>query len=198
MSSNAHLQLVSPSPGQEEHSDDYLMALTAEGRTWAFTKLVSRHERAVRSLCALLLRDEAHARDVAQEVFLKVWERREKYRASGKFKVFVLTLARNLCHSAGRRRRVLGFLGLEEAPEASVATSHPVDVAVNAEAQLLLSRALQKLPENFRVPVALRYVDGLDYADIAKVIGRTESAARSRVHYGLKHLSELLPKEVVQ
>jgi len=172
------------------------MALVAEGREAAFGQLVQRHEGAVRSLCNLLLKDEQQARDVAQEVFLRVWRSRERYRPDGKLRVWLFTLARNLCHSASRRRRVLSFLGLEEAHESAAATEHPAELLLSAESGALVRRALQQLPEKFRLPLSLRFVEGLDYDAIAEIIGRTPSAARSRVHYGLKELQKLLPPEV--
>jgi RNA polymerase sigma-70 factor (ECF subfamily) len=56
---------------------------------------------------------------------------------------------------------------------------------------------MERLPEKFRVPLALRFVDEMPYEEIARVIGRTTSAARSRVFYGLKELALLLPTEVL-
>ena len=199
MRSNPRLHLLSESPeAREAPSDDYLMALAAEGRASAFTQIVARHEQSVRSLCRLLLRDESQARDHAQEVFLKAWEQRAKYQPNGKLRVWLLTLARNLCRSAARRRRVLSFLGLDEAPEAASASAHPLEVALEGERQTLVLAGLCKLPEKFRVPLSLRFVDGMEYDAIAEVIGRTPSAARSRIHYGLQKLEQLLPREIFQ
>jgi RNA polymerase sigma-70 factor (ECF subfamily) len=65
-----------------------------------------------------------------------------------------------------------------------------------ADRARLVQAALQKLPEHFRTPLALRFIEELDYEQIAAIIGRTPSAARSRVHYGLQKLAALLPPEV--
>jgi len=61
-----------------------------------------------------------------------------------------------------------------------------------------LRLALSQLDEKLRDALVLRYFNDLSYDEIAAVIGRTPSTARSRIFYGLKRLAELLPKESVQ
>lgn len=179
-------------------SDDALMALAAQDDQGAFVSLVRRYERRIRAFCRLLLRDEALAHDLAQEVFLKVWERRREYRPGGRMKEYLFTIARHHCQSAARKRAVRAWLGLEEVPEEQL-QQPPAGVEALSEAQTfaLVASALHRLPDKFRVPLALRFVEGMPYEEIAQVIGRTPSAARSRVFYGLKSLAALLPAEVL-
>jgi len=72
-----------------------------------------------------------------------------------------------------------------------------VEELEEAQTLALVSAALHRLPDKFRVPLALRFVEGMPYDEIAQVIGRTPSAARSRVFYGLKSLAALVPQEVL-
>lgn len=194
MSSAPHLRLVQPA---DEPADDLLMALAVGGDSTAYVRLVKRYERRIRSFCRLLLRDEAQARDVAQDVFLKAWEKRAAYRAGGRMKEYLFTIARHHCQSVLRKRAVRGWFGFDDVPEQelSVPPSGP-DAISAAQTQALVMRALHRLPEKFRVPLALRFVEGMPYEEVARVIGRTPSAARSRIFYGLKALAALLPPEV--
>jgi RNA polymerase sigma-70 factor, ECF subfamily len=177
-----------------EPSDDRLMAEAAAGRPSSFTQLVARHEARVRRFCLLLLKDPALADDVAQEVFLRLWEARARYRSEGRLRELLFTMARNGCRSAGRKAAIRSlFASLVGTPD----PEPPRDELAEAEEHALLRSALEKLPEQFRVPLVLRFVEELPYEEIARVIGRTPSAARSRVHYGLKALGELLPPEVM-
>jgi RNA polymerase sigma-70 factor (ECF subfamily) len=184
---------------RDEPADDVLMALAAGGDQAAFVRLVKRYERRIRSFCRLLLRDEAQARDVAQDVFLKAWERRAAYRPGGRMKEYLFTIARHHCHSVLRKRAVRAWFGFEHASEEELSVPPPGPDAIAAsQTETLVARALQRLPEKFRVPLALRFVEGMAYEEIAQVIGRTPSAARSRIFYGLKALAAILPPEAFQ
>lgn len=194
-----HLRLVDALPGSIP-SDDACMVAAAAGDARAFEALVARHEVALRRFCRTLVGDESSARDAAQETFLKLWASRERYRPEGKLKAFLFTLARNHCRSQIRRRAVLAWVGLSS----DASGSAPLDDQPSAPDQLaalqsqrLVTVALDRLPEKLRTPLVLRFVDGLPYEDIARVIGRTPSAARSRVHYGLIELKKRLPAEVL-
>ena len=179
-------------------SDDALMALAAQDNEGAYVTLVRRYERRIRAFCRLLLRDEVLAADVAQEVFLKVWEKRRDYRAGGRMKEYLFTIARHHCQSAARKRAVRAWLGLDEVPEEQLQRPHEgAQALVETQTFAMVAAALHRLPDKFRVPLALRFVEGMPYEEIAQVIGRTPSAARSRVFYGLKSLAALLPAEVL-
>ena len=174
--------------------DDALMLRAAAGDEAAYGVLVERYQRRLRGFCRVMLRDEVVAYDLAQDVFLKIWASRSKYRARGRFKEFLFIVARNTCRSYARKRAVYDLLGLSPGIELQANAAD----APEQEAQLRsIELALLRLPERFRVPLTLRFVEGLDYAQIARVIGRTESAARSRIFYGLKQLVALMPEEVL-
>jgi RNA polymerase sigma-70 factor, ECF subfamily len=198
----SHLRVVEPRSAAEagEPSDDYLMSLAAEGQQQAFATLVRRHEKKLRGFCELLLQDAAGARETAQEVFLKIWVQRGRYRPEGRFRELLFTIARNRCRSVHRRRRLLELVSMDSTPAVkerlpSEHMSTPEEME-RGERAALVRGALQKLPEKFRAPLALRFLEDMPYDEIARVIGRTESAARSRIHYGLKALEQLLPDEV--
>jgi RNA polymerase sigma-70 factor (ECF subfamily) len=174
------------------------MALAAQDNEAAYVTLVRRYERRIRAFCRLLLRDDILAADTAQEVFLKVWEKRRDYRPGGRMKEYLFTIARHHCQSAARKRSVRVWLGLDEVPEDQLQRPHDgAEAMEEAQTFAMVAAALHRLPDKFRVPLALRFVEGMPYEEIAQVIGRTPSAARSRVFYGLKSLAELLPAEVL-
>jgi len=200
MGEPAPLRLVKAAPTSAPGlSDDALMALAAQDNEGAYVTLVRRYERRIRAFCRLLLRDEVLAADVAQEVFLKVWEKRRDYRAGGRMKEYLFTIARHHCQSAARKRAVRAWLGLDEVPEEQLQRPHEgAEALAEAQTFAMVAAALHRLPDKFRVPLALRFVEGMPYEEIAQVIGRTPSAARSRVFYGLKSLAELLPAEVLE
>lgn len=201
MGEPSHLRLVNAPTTPPGPSDDALMALAAQGDQAAYVTLVRRYERRIRAFCRLLLRDEVLAADAAQEVFLKVWEKRRDYRPTGRMKEYLFTIARHHCQSAARKQAVRTWLGLDEVPEEQLQPGHIVEAyeaMVEAQTFALVASAMRSLPDKFRVPLALRFVEGMPYEEIAQVIGRTPSAARSRVFYGLKSLAALLPPELLR
>lgn len=187
-----HLRLVTP---HDEPTDDRLMVEAALGRRASFELLVRRHEARVRAFCLVQVRDRAIADELAQDVFLKLWEQRERYRPDGRLRELIFTIALNACRSHGRKSFVRSlFVARAERPESLPSHAGAVEAS---EERALLRAAIERLPEKFRVPLVLRFVEELPYDEIARVIGRTESATRSRIHYGLKALAELLPPEVL-
>lgn len=179
-------------------SDEALFARAAGGDRKAFELVVERHEVAIRRLCRSLLADPSLADEVAQETFLQLWQVRKRYASVTSVRALLYTMTRNRCRSLLRRRAVLHFVGLDtpdDVRESSSAVGAD-DMLGNRQVAEAVDRALRSLPEKFRTPLVLRFVDGLEYEEIATVLGRTPSTARSRVHYGLKALAKKLPPEL--
>lgn len=159
-----------------------------------FEQIVSQHEREIRRFCTSLVGDAEAGRDLAQDVFLKLWAARDRYQERNQARGMLYVIARNACRSHLRWRSVRKWVAFAERDEPDpAATAH--DYLELNERQRAVQRALQKLPEKFRTPVVLRYIEGAEYDTIAEVIGRTPSAARSRVHYGLKKLEDILRRD---
>jgi RNA polymerase sigma-70 factor, ECF subfamily len=98
----------------------------------------------------------------------------------------------------GRRKWLKALVSIEDSVQAQNLEGPRFDQTVErTEQQLIVAAALAKLPEKFRIPLALRFLEEMPYEEIAQIIGRTPSAARSRIHYGLRELASLLPDEVV-
>lgn len=192
----SHLRLVAPATDCDVAADDALMVRAAAGDRRAFGVLVERYQGRIRRFCTVCLGDDARARELAQDVFLELWRSRERYRPEGKLRELLFRIAANLCRRA-RRRRALRALFLEQSAEPPPVP--PASAAYDGlERQRLLRQALARLPEKFRLPLALRFLEGLGYDELAAVLGRTESGARSRVHHGLKALAAVLPPEVFE
>lgn len=183
---------------REGPSDDLLMLAVTDGDPQAFATLVRRYEGPVRRIAGALLRDEERAREAAQEVFLRLWQARGRYRAEGKLRQFLFTIARNTCQSH-RRRHALRFwasateLDLEARADEALDPEGP---GPRLDRERLVRAALWQLDEALRVAVALRYFAGLEYEEIAEIIGRKPATARSRVFLGLRRLAELLGPEL--
>ncbi|WP_171817758.1 RNA polymerase sigma factor [Pyxidicoccus fallax] len=169
------------------------MLLAAGGSEEAFEQLVRRHHARLARYCGKSVGSAAEGDELAQETLVRLWEARRDYQPRAPFVVFMLTFARNLCRKrlrdSGRRGR-----WQEEAPQAglesvaSPASADVVDQLLAREQERRVREAMMALPEKFREVLLLRFDQGLDYAEIARVVGRSEATLRSRVFHGLKKL----------
>lgn len=197
-----------------DRSDDELMAACAGADdAAAFATLVARHEARVRLFIARSLPSDidvvAEARDLAQEVFLEVWQRRRRYEGRGFFVAFLLRLARSRATSRGRALTVrrLFARATSSAPSPSESSSsssssssassssRPPDgfeaVLAREEAERLRA-AMATLPRATREAITLRFTFGLEPREIAEVLGVDAGAVRVRLHRGLALLRERL------
>ncbi len=173
---NVSLRVIEGSDDQEGPSDDALMLLARAGDTRAFGRLVSRYERRIIRFCSYLCRRPEQAREIAQEVFLRIWKARDRYRAEGRFAAWAFTIARNLCRRARARARIEALF-VPEAPEPVLGED-----GERRQMHALTRASLLSLEPKFREALLLRYVEDLPYEDIARALGLNESTARSRVH----------------
>lgn len=177
----------------DDRSDDALMALAAQGNRAAYEVIVRRHQRRVRGYCARLCGSAALGDDVAQECFVELWRRRASYTGQGKFKSYLFRIATNRCSNARRKRgRETALL---EGAELAVAESGSSEEPRVEQHRRRLQRLLDRLPEPQREAIALRYGAGLDYREIASLLGKTEPTVRSRVFLGLAKLRKWLRPE---
>jgi RNA polymerase sigma-70 factor (ECF subfamily) len=192
--------LRSPSSGSERveldrGDDEKLMALAAAGARAAFAVLVGRYLPRVTKYCAKFVGLLATAEELAQEILLEVWLRRARYRPQGKFVVFLFTLARHRClnrlrDDIRRHRRDLNVGS--GGPIAGVCPPDQLDALLERERQRRVQVALLGLSTKLREAVLLRFDQGLDYSDVARILGCSESTTRSRVRLAMERLRDEL------
>jgi RNA polymerase sigma-70 factor (ECF subfamily) len=183
---------VRPKNGQEavdqESSSEDLMARVGEGDENAFEILVHRHQASVLNFIYRFIGDRAQAQDLAQEVFLRVWQAAKSYKPEAKFTTWLYRITANLCFNelkSSRRKKLFQFLRFDSDQEARPEENFPDD-SPSAENLLLakernrqVANALQSLPENQRMAVILKRYEDLPYEEIARVLGCSVSAVES-------------------
>lgn len=175
----------------DDLGDDDLMLLAGGGSRRAFSVLVERYHGRVTGLCANLA-GPANAEEIAQDVWLRVWAHRERYRCEGKFRLYLYAIARNLSRNrqrAAHRAEDAARWRLEPEPAAGI------DDLVARERRRRVQEALLLLPPGLREAVALRFCEGLPYEDICRIVGARASTVRSRVHLGLERLRAVLGRD---
>jgi RNA polymerase sigma-70 factor, ECF subfamily len=181
-----------PSDSELERGDDeQLMTLAAAGNKPAFAVLVARYLPRVTQFCLRFVGNPSMAQDLAQEAFLEVWMRRDRYRSQGKFTVFLFVMVRHRClnrvRDEGRRDR-REQVAQDDAPCAP----SQLDVLLERERHRQAQAALLGLSLKLREAVLLRFDQGLDYPDVARILGCSESTTRSRVHLAMLALRDAI------
>jgi RNA polymerase sigma-70 factor (ECF subfamily) len=169
-----------------ERSDENLVAASREGDRQAFGTLVGRHRRRVFATCLALLGNQADAEDATQEVFVKALERLHTLRGGGKFESWTTQIARNRCRDLlrqGARRR---HVSLAEAPETAAMPARGNDGFSD------LRTALDRLPEEYRLPLLLFYFDGRSTRKLAEELDLSEGGACARLYRARKALRKQL------
>lgn len=166
------------------------MQLASAGVDEAFAQLVRRRSGQVRAYCARRCGGSAAGDDVAQEVFVELWRTRARYEPRGKFLAYLFTIAQTRSMNAVTRRP----------HEVELAHDVPLpgqelEEVLRVERLRWLHQKLGLLPRQMQEAVLLRFSAGLDYAEMAEVLQRSQSTVRSRVFHGLMRLRSLLGKD---
>ena len=184
-----------------EPSSEDLMVKTARGDESAFETLVLRHQTSVLNFIYRFIGDRMQAKDLSQEVFLRVWQAAKSYEVEAKFTTWLYRITANLCLNelkSARRRRWLRFFQLGEenrgAVEEKLADDSPSaeDLLLAKERSRQIADALQRLPENQRMAIILKRYDDLSYEEIARIIGCSVSAVESLLVRAKRTLQEKL------
>jgi RNA polymerase sigma-70 factor (ECF subfamily) len=178
-------------------ADRELVERAASGSREAFDELVRRHQVAIVGLARVLTKGSADSEDLAQEVFLRAWRSLSGFRGDSAFRTWLHKVAVNVIHSHfGRVARVRRLF---QSPLGDPADDDPIERAAdpaNMESDVMLrdgiDKALALLPEELRVAVTLRDVQGLDYREIADVLGVPIGTVESRIFRGRQRLKPLL------
>lgn len=158
-----------------------LMTRLAEDDEDALAEFVQRWQKPVLAFIGRYLGcDDDEARDVAQEVFLRVWRSRHRWQPRARLSSWLFTIVNNLCSNRTRdltrRPTLVAVSGTDAVTAPSPAGTDP---HAQAEAKELASRlrcALAELPDAQRAALLLRRFEDLSYSDIAEVLGVTPSA----------------------
>src|SRR5579872_6920577 len=167
-------------------SDLELMLRVRDGDSASFEVLLRRHRLPLVSFFRRMVREQALAEDLAQEVFLRVYKSRERYQPDARFTTWLYRIATNLALNAIRDRRdeISGTSDPDD--EGSAVLERFVDPGPSAEQRLvqrdrarLIRQSVEALPDNQRAAVILHKYQEVDYRQIAGILSVSESAVKS-------------------
>ena len=144
----------------------------------AFEVVLRQHERMVLVTAMRLTGSIEDARDVSQEVFLRLYRNLARVEASG-LSSWLYRVTVNACHDLHRRSRP--ETTIEDVPEPRDPAADPQQAVTDAERRRVLQLSLRHLPEKERAALVLRDLEGLSTEEVARVLGSSEATVRSQI-----------------
>jgi len=164
-----------------EQPDSEVIRLIQSGDDSAFDELMGRYKRPVVNFIFRMLGNADDADDVAQEVFVRVYQKLDTYRPATKFSTWLFALARNAAIDRLRWRARHPTESID--PESPLAS--PTDTAEEVGAReigALIAAAVAELPEDQRTVLVLAEYQGMSHAEIAAVMRCSEKSVESRLY----------------
>lgn len=175
--------------GGSGDSEDRLAIRCRTGDRAAFDEIVSRYQLRLFRFAFRLLGDRSEAEDAVQETFVRVYKAIPAYRPDGYFSSWVYRIALNECRRRHRAHRVTVPL---EAVQQTADGPDPEQSLVTSERNRQLRRAVDALPEHYRIVMVLFYFEEMSVDQISRTIDVSVSAVKVRLHRGRERLATRL------
>jgi RNA polymerase sigma factor (sigma-70 family) len=183
---------MTPQPENDpgEVTDEALMEALQNGDDHALATLMHRWELGVKAFLLRLGVPAADVEDVAQEAFVRLYQKRDRYRAGAAFKPWLLTVAGNLGRNRLRWRFRRREDSIEAMDEAQPGGFDPVDTSARPASDLAekanlardVRNAINTLPDKLRQAVLCVELEDLSYDEASQVMGCTAKAVETRLY----------------
>ena len=167
----------------------------------AFKLLVARYQNMVFNTVLGMLQNREEAEDVAQEVFIQVYQSVQQFKGECKLSTWLyrisISKALDWQRRKGRKKRfalMASLFGLHDEVAENLAPDfmHPGIVLENKERAAILFKALAQLPQNQRIAFVLNKVEGQSYQEVADVMKVSVGAVESYMHRAKQNLRKML------
>lgn len=172
-----------------EALDNELVLRVQQGDKRAFDLLVIKYQHRIIQLVNRYVKDPSEAQDVAQEAFIKAYRALPEFRGDSAFYTWLYRIAINTAKNflVARSRRSGDFeLDVQDAEQVENAPQlqgmdTPEQLLLNDEILRTINAAIEELPEDMRMAIMLREIEGMSYEEIAQIMGCPVGTIRSRL-----------------
>lgn len=183
--------------------DQQLVTRAQKGEKKAFDLLVAKYQRRLARLLSRFIRDNADIEDVTQEAFVKAYRSLPAFRGESAFYTWLyrigINTAKNFLSSSSRRPVINSEIADHEGENFDMAVhlpdlNTPESELMNKQILATVNAAVDKLPEELKMAISLREMEGLSYDEIARVMDCPIGTVRSRIFRAREAIaSELRP-----
>jgi RNA polymerase sigma-70 factor (ECF subfamily) len=165
------------------------MVSAGKGDTGAFEQLVLRYQTSVWRVAYRFTGNSADAQDIAQIVFLKIFEAAPRYRTTALFKTYLFRIVHTTCIDHSRKKR----LNAQDDPaETADGAPSAIDSLIISERDTAVRKSVESLPPRQRSSLLLRYETGLSVREISIILKTSEKAVERLLARGRDALSAVL------
>jgi RNA polymerase sigma-70 factor (ECF subfamily) len=174
--------------------DAYYIEAVMKGNVAAFSYLVDKYQNMVYALALKLLKKPEEAEEMAQDTFVKAYQKLDTYEGKSKFSTWLYSITYNACISELRKRRIeFSSLDDQRITEQDEIRMHDYFSETKKEDQeRYLNQALSRLPEDDQVLVTLYYYENQSMDEISLITGLTVSNIKVKIHRARKKMYSLL------
>lgn len=182
----------------EMASERLLIEACRSGDREAFRRLYELHKDRVYSIALHFSGNDASARDIVQQVFLKLFTKIGEFRSESIFSTWLHRITVNACldeHRKQRRFISIDDQGGEEEGDENPFIESRVTIETDysmIERSALVRRAVGRLKPKLRIAILLKYFEDLSYREMAEALGCSEGTVASRLNRGHRELAGLL------
>jgi RNA polymerase sigma-70 factor (ECF subfamily) len=176
----------------ENRSEDNVVKAAAKGDEQAFASLYDTYVDNIYRFIFLRVEDQQTAEDLTSTVFLRAWEKLDRYQIRGvPFRAWLFRIARNAVIDHYRTRKETAPLEavINMRDEGAISVSQHVGLRIEAEKVM---EGLQQLTEDQRNVLTLKLVHGFNTHEVAKALGKRQGAVRALQMRGLHALAKLM------
>ena len=186
----------------ESLGDENLLTLIAHGDKDALECFYEKYSTQVFSLARYMLKDEAIAEEIAQDVFLAVWQKAGTFKANrGSPKGWLMSIAhhRVIDHvrSAKRARASMDRMAQEMASLEKLYQVRTEDEALRSIERQEIAKALESIPEAQRTVILMSYFQGYSQTEIAKILDQPLGTVKTRIRLGMQKLRSIFKNGAV-
>jgi len=169
-----------------------------QGNLQAFEELVHRYQRQVFTIAYRMTNQREEAEDIAQEVFITVYQKLYQFDTSRRFAPWIQRITVNTCITRLRKKKKVVLVNFEDNisnradPFLNIDYNDPAVVYDREELKLDLKEALLQLPESYRAMLILRYQLHMSNQEIADALGITRENVEVKMHRARKSLRKVL------
>lgn len=173
----------------EQNVDQVLVERVQNGDKNAFNLLVTKYQQKVMNLVSRYVKNQADVADVTQEAFIKAYRALANFRGDSQFYTWLYRIAVNTAKNhlmSGSRKPPGSDIEIEDAEvydsgEALRENASPERLLLTNEIRQLVFKTIEELPEELRIAIHLRELDGMSYEEIANVMDCPVGTVRSRI-----------------
>jgi RNA polymerase sigma-70 factor, ECF subfamily len=182
----------------EMPSDEALMELIQEGQKRPYGILLERYWARLVSYAFPIVERRDDAEDIVQEVFIRLWQHRARWKPTGTLSAYLYRVTRNLALNVRRQRAVQtrGEAKWRLDPTSADPESDPHEDLLARSLQQKISAAVDCLPERRREIFILSRYHHLSYHDIAETMGISLQTVKNQMSAALKQLREAVSDDV--